>query len=347
MKNILLIFLLSITITATAQNKFRQPVNMYDTLRLFKGASPGKILQCVTDSGSCAWVNASSSVDTSNFWNLNGNSVSNSNFIGTTNNNILQLKANNIFGMLVDTFGSVSICDSAAQDIDFTDSLNGYYKFRSFAYRSPYISKLQQSHNKYSILMGNENNPLQAIEYAIAYTDTSSEVAARIYDDSLFYQNGIFYYTNGVDSTTTARSPQISIYNTNSGNDIVSVATRYNPTRKLGVFQIHVDDSLFNSHELHFQNMEFIPDDSIWNLGSQNHLWRNTYTYGLTIPTNAAVSKMLTSDASGNATWEATAQSNGTYTTPALAAAALGSGKPYILSTTIGAVAVLLQAITP
>lgn len=67
----------------------------------------------------------------------------------------------------------------------------------------------------------------------------------------------------------------------------------------------------------------------------------------INIPTGASNGYVLTSDATGNASWGATAQSNGTYTTPTLAAIALGSGKPYILSTTIGAVAVLLQAITP
>jgi len=50
-----------LSMASFAQNKFRQPVNMYDTLRLFKGAQPGKFLKCVTDSGSCAWVTLPSS----------------------------------------------------------------------------------------------------------------------------------------------------------------------------------------------------------------------------------------------------------------------------------------------
>lgn len=71
-------------------------------------------------------------------------------------------------------------------------------------------------------------------------------------------------------------------------------------------------------------------------------------TQGLTYQDGTqATGKVLTSDANGLASWQATAQSNGTFADPTTAATALGSGKPYILSTTIGVVAVLLQAITP
>lgn len=253
-----------------------------------------------------AWVSSfDGGIDIDNLWNLNGNLVDASNFIGTTNAELLQLKANGTLGMFVDTFGSVSICDSVQQDIDFTDSADGYYKFRLFAYKAPYVFKMQVAHNNYNVIMGNENNAgLKYAKYAIQNTDTSTEIYNVIVDDSLFYQNGVLYYTAGESSVFSGRSPELSIYNTNQGNDIVRVATQFNPARQMGYFQIHVDDTLFHNHEVYFQNMEVLPDDSIWNLGSSNHLWRHAYTYGLTMPTGAGVGKVLTSDADGNASWE-------------------------------------------
>lgn len=59
------------------------------------------------------------------------------------------------------------------------------------------------------------------------------------------------------------------------------------------------------------------------------------------------VNKLLTSDANGLASWQTLGSGLNTYTTPTLAHNDLGAGKPYILNTSIGGVAVLLLAITP
>lgn len=92
-----------LSISVFAQNKFRQPVNMYDTLRLFKGAQPGKFLKCVTDSGSCAWVTLPAG-DSTQFWGVNGNAgTTSANFVGTTDGQPLRLQSDSFVYIRTDS----------------------------------------------------------------------------------------------------------------------------------------------------------------------------------------------------------------------------------------------------
>ena len=77
------------------KGKFQADKQVYIPL----GSDSGKVLMCVNDStGLAQWVSFSggTTIDTTNFWNINGNAGTDTatNFIGTTDSKSLLVKTN-------------------------------------------------------------------------------------------------------------------------------------------------------------------------------------------------------------------------------------------------------------
>lgn len=179
MKKILLFLLLTVSIAAQAQNKFRQPVNMYDTLRLFKGASVGKILQCVTDSGSCAWVTAGGSADTTWAWSLHGNSNTDPsvNFIGTTDSVDLVFKADGIRSGWIDVdFYNITLGINALQSIT-SGSENIAIGYEAMNNLTNSLNNIAIGSGTGSTLLTGDNNTLIGGGADVATSSTQNSIA--------------------------------------------------------------------------------------------------------------------------------------------------------------------------
>ena len=135
----ILLFLL-IPFFANAQIGYTPHANkewFKDTTQFDKGVriragnpSTGKVWTAKDNSGLGEWANGGTTIDTSNFWNINGNAGTNSatNFIGTTDYKDLKIKRNGNTNIQITTDDKgehISLVDSVGNIIIDATSLNG------------------------------------------------------------------------------------------------------------------------------------------------------------------------------------------------------------------------------
>jgi len=249
------------------------------------------------------------SVDTANFWNINGNTGTDPsvNFIGTTDNKKLHIGANNYKPLIVDTNGKVVIVNYPYVDsILDAEALKTFYTVSLLDTSNNTLTLMNVDTNQYNFQVIDPSNGYRTTNvsgYAKQTLNLANYSNIKI-GDSIDFQCGQWYYPQFANSDYDGRSTELSLYNENSGLDVARVAIHYSPTDEMGEVEIHLDDSLDASHSIKFKNNEVRPDSNVWYLGTDKYPFKGINADAFTMQVGASNGYVLTSDANGLASWQ-------------------------------------------